>query len=73
MAIIIITLAIAQEMITNKQVLEELIFVEMKLTADRTDISACQKVEKIKAFIEQVILTLLTFDILTFDIQAMDQ
>ena len=36
------------------QVLEELIFVEMKLTADRTDISACQKVEKIKAFIEQV-------------------
>ena len=38
------------------QVLEELIFVEMKLTADRTDISACQKVEKIKAFIEQVIL-----------------
>lgn len=36
------------------QVLEELIFVEMKLTADRTDISACQKVDKIKAFIEQV-------------------
>ena len=36
------------------QVLEELIFVEMKLTADRTDISACEKVEKIKAFIEQV-------------------
>jgi len=36
------------------QVLEELIFVEMKLTADRTDISACEKVNKIKAFIEQV-------------------
>ena len=36
------------------QVLEELIFVEMKLTADRTDISACEKVDKIKAFIEQV-------------------
>ena len=36
------------------QVLEELIFVEMKLTADRTDISACEKVEKIKVFIEQV-------------------
>jgi hypothetical protein len=34
--------------------LEELIFVEMKLTADRTDISAVEKVNKIKAFIEQV-------------------
>ena len=36
------------------QVLEELIFVEMKLTVDRTDISACEKVNKFKAFIEQV-------------------
>jgi len=36
------------------QVLEEMIFVEMKLTADRTDISACAKVDKIKAFIEQL-------------------
>jgi len=36
------------------QVLEELIFVEMKLTADRTDISACEKVNKFRAFIEQV-------------------
>jgi len=36
------------------QVLEEIIFVEMKLTADRTDISACDKVNRIKGFIEQV-------------------
>lgn len=36
------------------QILEELIFVEMKLTVDRTDISACDKINKVKAFIEQV-------------------
>ena len=28
--------------------------MEMKLTADRTDISACDKINKVKAFIEQV-------------------